>query len=241
MGHAPRNKFLVPGITRYSRSAVYAKKALYKRKKTTIEKVETKPPTTKTVQIKGDNNGGQRVIPYEKAPRFYPAEDTPHPKKSRKINKPAKLRSTITPGTILILLAGRFRGKRVVFLKQLQSGLLFITGPFKVNGVPLRRVNQSYVIATSTKLDISACSLDKFDDTYFKREKKSQKKVTEEELFGEDQKKKKPPSVTRAGDQKEVDGRIIAELNNKNIPHLRDYLHGRFSLSKGQFPHALKF
>jgi len=43
-------------------------------------------------------------------------------------------------------------------------------GPFGINGVPLRRVNQSYVIATSASVDISKANIDaKFDDAYFKR------------------------------------------------------------------------
>jgi len=69
------------------------------------------------------------------APRFYPADDVKKPLKRRATQKPTKLRSSITPGTVLILLAGRFKGKRVIFLSQLPSGLLLVTGPFKVNGV----------------------------------------------------------------------------------------------------------
>jgi len=238
MARSPRNRFLVPGIPRYSRSRVYAKKKLYNRTKSTISKPETKVETTRTVQIKGNSNGGQRIIPLEKAPRFYPAEDVPLPKKSRKVAKPARLRASITPGTVLILLTGRFRGRRVVFLKQLKSGLLLVTGPFKVNGVPLRRVNQAYILATSTKVDITSCSIDKFDDSYFKREKKPIKKSDEEEFFEEEQ-QKNVVSEKRVTDQKEIDKQLLASL--KKVPHLHDYLRARFSLSKGQFPHNLGF
>lgn len=162
MPHKPRNSLLVPGINRHSRSTVYIRKALYKRKKDTIARAAKPGPVIKTVQIGGDKNGSTRQVPESKAPRFYPAEDVPKPKLSRKVVKPEKLRSTIKPGTVLILLAGRYRGKRVVFIKQLGSGLLLVTGPFSVNGVPLRRVNQAYVIATSTSIDLSSISVGAF-------------------------------------------------------------------------------
>jgi hypothetical protein len=32
--------------------------------------------------------------------------------------------------------------------------LTVVTGPFKINGVPLRRVNARYVIATSTSVEV---------------------------------------------------------------------------------------
>merc|ERR1711907_732870 len=88
----------------------------------------------------------------KKAPKYYPAEDVKT--KLGNHHNTTKLTASIPPGTVLILLAGRFKGCRVVFLKQLDSGLLLISGPFRVNGVPLRRVPQSYVIATKTSVDI---------------------------------------------------------------------------------------
>ena len=94
----------------------------------------------------------------------------------------------LTPGTICIVLAGRFRGKRVVMLKQINDTIL-VTGPFKINGVPLRRINPAYVIATSTKVELpSGLSLDKFDEAYFKVKKEKKGKSTEQEFFGEGEK-----------------------------------------------------
>lgn len=109
----------------------------------------------------------------------------------RKTIRPTKLRESLQPGTILILLAGRFRGKRVVLLKHLDQGVLLVTGPFKINGVPLRRVNARYVIATSKRIDISGVdskALEKISaPDYFTKEKKAEKK-TEEAFFKQGEK-----------------------------------------------------
>ncbi|BFZ53133.1 60S ribosomal protein L6 [Savitreella phatthalungensis] len=174
-------------------------------------------------------------------PKYYPGQDHTAPKKSRKTAKPTKLRASLQPGAVAIILAGRFRGKRVVVLKQIDDTVL-VTGPFKVNGVPLRRVNPAYLIATSTKVSLpGSLALDKFDAKYFAREqeKKSAKgKKSEGEFFG-DNKEKKQVAASRVEDQKTIDKEIIAAI--KSTPNLRSYLASSFSLSKGDRPHLMKF
>ena len=157
-----------------------------------------------------------------------------------------RLRSSITPGTILILLAGVHAGKRVVFLRQLASGLLLITGPYNVNGVPLRRVNQAYVIATSTKINIAKVNVpETLNDAYFRRApataqpKKSIKNfLNQKDKKPVEQPKNKLPDQ-RVADQKNLDSQISPLI--EKVPLLRDYVKSRFSLRKGQYPHELKF
>merc|ERR1712060_630018 len=181
------------------------------------------------------------MVAKKKAPTFYPAEDVPVkvPSARELASKGVtKLRKSIAPGTVLILLAGRFRGRRVVFLKQLPSGLLLVTGPYAVNGVPLRRVNQAYEIATSTTVDIAAADASKFEDGDFgkaKAAKKKQKKSSDE-FFAADEEKNEP-SAERKADQEAIDAALLPGLDDL----MKKYLKARFSLSKGQAPHKMKF
>jgi len=138
--------------------------------------------------IGGTKNGGSREVPAVKAPKWYPADDIkPKLPSEREANSRgiAKLKPAIKPGSVLILLGGRFRGKRVVFLKQLPSGLLLVSGPYQVNGVPLRRVNQAYCITTSATIDIKGADVSKVDDAFFARTKKPKSKK-EDEFFAEE-------------------------------------------------------
>lgn len=149
-----------------------------------------------------------------------------------------RLRKSLVPGTVLILLAGRFRGKRVVYLKNLEDNTLLISGPFKVNGVPLRRVNARYVIATSTRVDISGVDVSKFNVAYFAREKASKSKKSEADFFNEEAPKKEV-KAERVSDQKSIDRSLLAQINK--IPLLKQYLASSFSLKNGDRPHLLKF
>jgi large subunit ribosomal protein L6e len=161
--------------------------------------------------------------------------------RSRKNPKPAKLRTSITPGTVLILLAGRFRGKRVVFLKQLPSGLLLVTGPRQLNGVPLRRVNQAYVIATSTKVDVSKANVKDINDEFFARAVEKKKKGDNADSFFKAEEKKKELPKERVEKQKAVDAPLLAEIKSKKQTLLPQYLKARFSLSNATPAHLLKF
>lgn len=189
---------------------------------------------------------------------YYPTEDVKKPakrvlRKADKKTRTAKLRASIVPGRVLILLSGRFRGRRVVFLKQLESGLLLVSGPRAINGVPLRRVNQAYVIATSTSIDAAAVKavapvVAPITDKVFARgeaaekaAKKSMranaKKKTAEEFMALQSAPVKAVSEERMKLQTEVD----AKLGVKEGSTLAKYLYARFSLSKGSKPHAMSF
>jgi len=236
-----RNSVTAGGVSKYSRSAMYSKRAQHKRTKTVTKAEKKANAAVVEKQVGGAKNGGARQVTSVKQPKYYPTLSV-----RRKIKghgqKPfsqhaRSLRSSITPGTVLILLAGVHRGKRVVFLKQLESGLLLVTGPYKVNGIPLRRCTSSAVIATSTKLDVSGVAIpDNVNDAYFKRAAAAKK--TEEGIF-EKKDEKYTASEQRKADQKAVDAGLLKAIGADAF--MKGYLQKEFGLSRHQYPHLMKF
>jgi len=155
------------------------------------------------------------------------------------------LRKSLTPGTIVILLRGKDAGKKAVLLKQLASGLLLVTGPSTINNVPLIRVKQQYVIATSTKIDVSAVKTDAVDDAFWTKKKESGKRAapkTEEEYFAPEKGKKeakKPVDAKRVEIHRSISKEVAAAVGK--VPHLGKYLRNRFSLARGVYAHEIKF
>jgi len=158
--------------------------------------------------------------------------------RASKAPKKTALRADIKAGQVLILLSGRFRGRRVVFLKQLPSGLLLVSGPFKVNGVPLKRVNQAYVIATKTNVNVASALplVEKLSESNFFGNKDN---TVRKSFFEDAADKSKRISDDKKNLQKNVDTKIIEAI--KATPLLKNYLANRFALKNGDRPHAMVY
>ncbi|KAJ3441627.1 60S ribosomal protein L6 [Anaeramoeba flamelloides] len=150
--------------------------------------------------------------------------------------------SKIEQGTVLILLIGKFKGKRAVFLKQLSSGLLLVTGPYQINGVPLTRIKRKYVIATKTKVDLGELVVpEEVNDKFFSPKKPINNwEKTEEKFFTKKQELKK---VGLNESQTKLQNQVDKSVNDaiKKVQYLKEYLTARFQLQKGQLPHKMKF
>lgn len=106
------------GVMRLSRGRMFHKRGLW-----LLEQFKKKQQAKKTKQtekrmvekpIKGEKNGGKRLVRVSRFPRSYPTQTRPKKlptnKKPFKAHK-HKLRQTLVPGTVCILVAGRHAGK----------------------------------------------------------------------------------------------------------------------------------
>jgi large subunit ribosomal protein L6e len=104
-----------------------------------------------------------------------------------------------------------------------------------VNGVPLRRVSAAYVIATSTKIDVSSVDVSSYSDKYFARTEENLKG----DLFAGDAPKPAIVSDQRKADQKTTDAALMKVV--EGVPMLEAYLKAKFSLKKNDKPHKMIF
>ena len=158
-------------------------------------------------------------------------------KRQCKAPKASHISAPLTPGQVVIILSGRFRGRRVVYLKKLESNLLLVTGPYKYNGVPLKRVNAAYVLPTNTKLNINAEIAKNVNDKFFDRV--DIERTKEEDFFEDKEKKKGRISEDKKKLQTEVDTEVKKAVDG--VPMMKEYLRNRFALKNGDKPHLMKF
>ena len=148
---------------------------------------------------------------------------------------------------MVILLAGRHKGKRVVVLKKMQSGLLLITGPHKINGCPLRRMHQMFTIVTSVRLNLRKFKIPAhINDKYFKQKRIEKKKAKskskgEGDIFASKAVSYKP-GFQRRKDQVDIDKQIIEVIRkHRQKKLLLAYLGSYFCLRNHMYPHKMKF
>jgi len=162
-----------------------------------------------------------------------------------------KLRKSLVPGTVCIILAGRHQSKKVVFLKQLpRSGLCLVTGPYGLNKVPLRRCDQRYLIATSQQVPLPEGFKvpGHVDDFFFKKARgtKTSKttKADKDTLKKKSNAKKttKKPDLVRKKAQRAIDKAVLSGM--RKHPEggvLRKYMQRCFTLIGDRYAHNIKF
>ncbi|KAH7932608.1 hypothetical protein HPB52_024256 [Rhipicephalus sanguineus] len=235
--HAPRNQKLPGGVWLFSRSKMFHKRGLFKVKHAPVPKEKRKrkkppllpyggqPPAQEDPHMKPsslrmlssargspqapsssfwlDPTVARSSVRYEPRVAIIQRRDQPNTVKYLRCAAQRKTRRERETGT--------GRHAEGSFLKQLKTGLLMVTGPYGINGCPLRRINQIYVIATSTKIDISSVKLpENLDDRFFNRPKsvKRRSRKDEGEIFDT-----KPQERTVSDEhrkvQKEVDKQVL--------------------------------
>ncbi|KAJ5727981.1 60S ribosomal protein L6 [Penicillium malachiteum] len=153
---------------------------------------------------------GQPVVPHpaQKA-QVVPVDDESQPKKVRKTIRPTK---------------------RVILLKHLDQGVLLVTGPFKINGVPSAVLTPATLSPHSKRVDVSSVDQKTLENVsapdYFTKEKKAEKS-----RGGFLQAGRRP--------RKAVDQSILSSIKKEDF--LGSYLATTFSLRNGDKPHEMKW
>ena len=110
-----------------------------------------------------------------------------------------------------------------------------LAGPFSVNKVPLKRVSQAYVIATSKTVKVAEASFAGVEDAMFKAPKKRGAALKGADDFFAAKAAKAATSDERKAAQAKADAGVTLDKVTT------DYLKSKFALSSKQRPHLMKF
>jgi len=237
---------LKAGVRRFAKKSSYVKQA--------VQKLAEKPtkensynPTKEEIKEaffveKKDKKGALKLVRAYKYPNKYTPAKPCVQEKKKTVCRITKLKKTLTPGTVIIILKGTYAGKRCVFLKQMPSGMILIAGPFGINGVPVRRFQQAFVLGTSTKIDISNVTYPEImTDELFGKEKVKAKKVNGVFEKVVKQTEFKPTGEKLAAIQA-VDAMVVEAVKaHPEAALLKKYLVTKFSLVNGMHPHRMQF
>merc|ERR1711985_218487 len=164
--------------------------------------------------------------------RRWSKQSTPHPHTSRRRFRPRPRR---LPSTTLLRMS-----RASSETSTTPASRLSFASPSKLNGVPLRRVPQSYVIGTQTTVDVSGVKLPaEVNDDLFKKPQSAKKQKKDEDFYEDGAKKPNTIDESRKALQKTVDTAVLASINK--TPMLKQYIASRFSPKNGDKPHLMTF
>ena len=231
---------LKPGALKYSKREMYKVAAI--RELMSKRQIPGECRAIRLVERTNKKNGKKYLMRLN--PKKYPVPNLSMPKTP--IYKQAKLRPSVTPGTIGICLRGNQRAKRVVFIKQIDSGLLLVCNP--LNQCAPRTINHKYFLATKTKLDVSGINVpEEMNHTYFhnkRAERKAYAKALKKSsILGGDKPVRKVKELTpeKLAINKKLEDQVTALIKGHPDPMFRRYMKALFKLGPRDYPHRMQF
>jgi large subunit ribosomal protein L6e len=124
---------------------------------------------------------------------------------------------------VVVVLEGVFASKRVVFLKSLENHLALCAGPRSINGVPLFKIDERYLFATSTVLSTDVdISVDE-----------SSVLITERDVYA------MPADAEMSEEEEKIDSALAQAAGKENF--LKAYLSASFEISKDVDFYSLRY
>jgi len=235
---------LKPGTLKYSKKELYKIEAFQKYLKKGIIPGEAR--AVRLVERKDKKTG--KTILMKMNPKKYPV---PHINMKKELKlKQMRLRKSIQPGVIGIVLKGDQRAKRVVCLKQIDSGLLLVCNP--VGDVAPTTVYHQLFLATKMKIDVSGVKIpEEMTHEYFhnkRQERRDYRKALKKaSVLGEDRPKmRKSPEDKMTPERLAINKKLEDQLTPLITGHPEgetfvQYMKSLFSLGANDYPHRMKW